>query len=197
MNNIKTEKSKKSEKPEKTEQIKKSLKARKSKFSAARLFVYFAVLSACVAAAFGQKTDAPHVLRGHTAGVTAVEFSRDGNWLASASLDGTMRVWTAPDWKNARIFKHGAELYALAVSADGKTLVSGGYDRRLIFWETKTGKKRFTVEMPDWINQIAFTRSGRLVVACESADSDSRRRDRKNRTHDRYEKRSFRFRRFG
>jgi WD40 repeat protein/serine/threonine protein kinase len=38
----------------------------------------------------------PHVLRGHTSWVQGVDFSPDGNWIASASLDGTVKVWTAP-----------------------------------------------------------------------------------------------------
>jgi WD40 repeat protein len=37
-----------------------------------------------------------HVLRGHTSWVQAVSFSPDGKWIASASLDGTVKIWQAP-----------------------------------------------------------------------------------------------------
>ena len=32
-------------------------------------------------------------LEGHKAGVTSVNFSPNGRWLASGSLDGTIRLW--------------------------------------------------------------------------------------------------------
>src|SRR5262245_58477503 len=36
------------------------------------------------------------LLRGHTSWVQGVDFSPDGQWIASASLDGTVKVWEAP-----------------------------------------------------------------------------------------------------
>ena len=106
------------------------------------------------------------VLRGHRSGVTAVEFSHDGGWLASSSLDGTVRLWSTRTWKVARTLNHGSEIYAIAFSPDGRLLVSGGYDRRLVFWETKSGRLRRAVKVPDWPVGITFTPAGQLAAGC-------------------------------
>jgi WD40 repeat protein/serine/threonine protein kinase len=41
-------------------------------------------------------TKETRTLRGHTNWVESIAFSPDGEWIASASLDGTVKIWKAP-----------------------------------------------------------------------------------------------------
>jgi WD40 repeat protein len=41
--------------------------------------------------------EAPHLLLGHEAPITALAVSPDGRWLASGATDHTIRIWPMPD----------------------------------------------------------------------------------------------------
>jgi WD40 repeat protein len=54
-------------------------------------------------------------------------FSPDGKILASAAWDGAIKFWDVPTGTERASFRaHDNRVYALAFTADSKTLVSGG-----------------------------------------------------------------------
>ena len=65
-------------------------------------------------------------LKGHTDKVVAVAFSPDGKTLASASYDGTLKLWDMAIGKErATLGEYRGCLGCVAFSPDGKTLASG------------------------------------------------------------------------
>ena len=83
------------------------------------------------------------LLVGHADIVTSLGFPADGRFLASGSLDGTVRLWDIETGEQMALFAgHRRGIEAIAVSPDGKTVVSGDrLEGRLIFWDTETGEQ--------------------------------------------------------
>ena len=101
------------------------------------------------------QTQPMFVLRGHSDLVWDVAFSPDGNHLATASFDGTTKLWdvsSGPDQGNeiTTLSGHAAEVIGIAFSPDGKYLTSVSWDGTLRVYYTQledliaAAKKRIT-----------------------------------------------------
>ena len=69
-------------------------------------------------------------------------FSPDGHRLATASKDGTVRVWN-PDTGQpvgAPLTGHTSTVSGVAFSPDGHRLATASYDRTVRLWNPDTGQ---------------------------------------------------------
>ena len=85
------------------------------------------------------------VLRGHTAAVTdltVLASSSASLRIASASEDGTVRIWTVPPSAVSPLVLsgHKGAVRALALSPDGQTIFTGGDDGTVRSWGVTDGK---------------------------------------------------------
>ncbi|KAJ1548339.1 hypothetical protein HK405_003615 [Cladochytrium tenue] len=79
----------------------------------------------------------------HTASVVAVEFSKRGQVVFSASLDGTVRAYDMIRYRNFRTFTTPTpvQFAALAVDPSGEIVCAGSADSFEVFvWSVQTGK---------------------------------------------------------
>jgi len=79
-------------------------------------------------------------LLGHKGRITSVAVTADGKLLASASVDGTVKLWDASGLIRATLEVHAGPVNAVTFSADGKTLASAGEDKMIRLWNVAPGK---------------------------------------------------------
>ncbi|KDN48451.1 RNA processing-related protein [Tilletiaria anomala UBC 951] len=80
-------------------------------------------------------------LEGHAARVCRTTFHPSGNYVASASYDGTWRLWDVENGKELLLQEgHSKEVYAVEFQEDGALIASGGLDAIGRVWDVRTGR---------------------------------------------------------
>jgi WD40 repeat protein len=107
----------------------------------------------------------PRVLKGHEDAVTSIDVSRNGDLIATASLDRTVRLWDARTGKPSRVLRgHQDEVYMVAFSPNGERLSSSSYDGRVLVWDVASGKVLRTLTVADWSTTLDFSADGRQLA---------------------------------
>jgi WD40 repeat protein len=93
-------------------------------------------------------------------------FSAVGTTFAAGSWDPTVRVWVAPvgTLRQALTSPHTAA-WAGAMSSDGKTLVSGGPEGMIAWWDAKLGVATHTIQSGSAVWWLSLSPAGDEVAA--------------------------------
>ena len=87
-----------------------------------------------------------NTLEGHNAPVNQV-IPLSTNVIASAgSYDVTIQIWDVNEYKQLHILKEDFSVCSLLKLKNKKVMVSGGYEKRISFWNTKTFIKEHSIE---------------------------------------------------
>lgn len=102
---------------------------------------------------------------GHTAPIVSLAASPDGNTIASASWDRTIRLWPLSGGAPRVLEGHSQNVNGVAFTADGKTLVSAGYDATVRIWPLDGAGSPIIVTLPAALNAIAIAPDGEIASA--------------------------------
>jgi len=106
-----------------------------------------------------------HTLLAHTQDIEAIAFTPDGRSLATGSYDGTIRLWNLKTGAAIRTFDARSKVWSIAISPDGKTLVSGHGDFARI-WNLKTGQLTHSLkgQATDYVRSVAISPDGQTIA---------------------------------
>lgn len=103
------------------------------------------------------------VFEGHSAPIVSLAVSPDGERLASASWDHTVRIWSLGDGAQQVLEGHTKNVNGVAFIPDGRSLVSVGYDRKLRIWPLAGGTSNVTT-LASPANAVAVAPDGEIVT---------------------------------
>jgi WD40 repeat protein len=77
----------------------------------------------------------------------SVAFSPDSKYLASGSIDKTVKLWRIESQKEVTtLIGHSDRVCSVAFSPDGKYLVSGSWDSMVKLWSVESQKEVTTLQ---------------------------------------------------
>ncbi|MET7619123.1 helix-turn-helix domain-containing protein [Streptomyces sp. NPDC005408] len=108
-------------------------------------------------------------LTGHRGPVNAVAFAPDNTTLATASSDGTVKLWRVADHRQTATLTVPGRVRSVAFSADGRTLAATSTDSPVRLWDSTTHRMKSVLPADTTATRaLAFDPRGRSLATAGS-----------------------------
>jgi WD40 repeat protein len=107
----------------------------------------------------------------HRQTVVDIAFSPDGDRVATASLDGTARVW-ATTGEEVALFSQRAPITTIAFSPDGRLVATGSWDDTARVWRLEGGREVARLAHAGEVEHVAFSGGGSRLVSTSARRID-------------------------
>ncbi|MBK9750066.1 MAG: hypothetical protein IPO91_25285 [Chloroflexi bacterium] len=109
-------------------------------------------------------------LMGHLGGLKDCAVSPDENYIISASIDSTLRVWNKDTGTTLLVLEgHQGTVNGCDVHPQGTMIASASVDGTIRLWDMLTGKLLYILEgHTDSVSRCAFSPDGQLLLSASS-----------------------------
>jgi len=101
--------------------------------------------------------------------LTSCRFDPLGRYVFAGTEDYSVERFRLSDGEVTPLVGHESWCRAIAFTPDGKTTLTGGYDGRLLWWQTDAAKPmplRAVAAHDGWIRAVAVSHDGKIVATC-------------------------------
>ncbi|BAZ16758.1 WD-40 repeat protein [Calothrix sp. NIES-4071] len=109
-------------------------------------------------------------IEGHTDWVRSIVYSPDGNTIASASNDKTIKLWNGATGKLiSTLVGHQDAVISVVYSPDGNTIASASVDKTIKLWDVATGKIISTLTgHTDQVNSVVTSPDSKTLASASN-----------------------------
>lgn len=113
------------------------------------------------------------VLRGHEGVITAVEWSPDGQYIATASADHTVKLWQRDGQEVATLRGHEDWVRSVHFSPHHQFLITGSRDTTVRLWNFAGEQLTHCQGHTNWVRNAEFNANGQILLSA-SRDGTAR-----------------------
>jgi len=104
-------------------------------------------------------------LEGHEDEVWSVNFSPDGQLIATASADGTVKLWNREGQELTTLIGHKGIVASVAFSPDSQTIATASFDKTVKLWNRKGQELKTLIGHKGWVYSVSFSSDGQTIAS--------------------------------